>query len=220
MTPVRFERDGEGPRYYGVYPAIVTKMHGDDKGRVELKFPWLGEDGNSVRALATLCMPYADDDQGLQIMPAVDSQVLVAFEAGNLYRPYVIGACWNGRERFPVTPAESNDKRVLKSREGSLLEFDDARGAAKITLTLKSGSKLELDDAASTVTLRHKTGSSVTFESSGNITITTTGTLTINAANIQINCPATNSTGAVTCTALTATSVTSPLYSPGAGNVW
>lgn len=215
-----FERDGEGPRYFGVYPAIVTKIHDDPKGRIELKFPWLGEDGKDVRALATLCTPYADDDQGIEIIPAVDTQVVVAFEAGNLYRPYIIGACWNGREQFPETAAEPNNKRLWKTRAGSLLEFDDTEGSPKVTLSLSSGSELVLDDAASTVTLRHKGGSSVTFESSGNITITTTGTLTINASAIQINCPSTTSTGSVTCMGVTTTSVTSPLYSQGAGNIW
>jgi uncharacterized protein involved in type VI secretion and phage assembly len=215
-----FERDGEGPRYFGVYPALVTKMYGDQKGRVEVKFPWLGADGDAVRALATLCTPYADDDQGLEIWPAEGTQVIVAFEAGNLYRPYIIGSCWNGKEKFPETAAQANNKRVLKTREGSLLEFDDSQNQAKVTLKLKTGSELVLDDSASTVTLKHKGGSSITFESSGNITITTSGTLTVNASAIQLNCPSSTSTGAVTCTTFTATSVTSPLYSQGAGNIW
>jgi uncharacterized protein involved in type VI secretion and phage assembly len=212
--------DGEGPRYFGVYPAIVTKIHGDPLGRIELEFPWLGESGKDVRALATLCAPYAEDGQGFEMIPSVDTQVLVAFEAGNLYRPYIIGACWNRKEKFPETAAQPNNKRLIKTRSGSLLEFDDTQGSAKVTLKLASGSQLELDDAASTVTLRHKGGSSITFESSGNITITSTGTLTINAGSIQVNCPSTTSTGSVTCTTFTCTSCTSPLYSQGAGNIW
>jgi hypothetical protein len=102
----------------------------------------LGTDGdNEVRAWATLISPYADDDQGFQALPEVGSQVVVAFEAGNLRRPYIVGACWNGREAMPVQPEAANNKRVIKSRAKSILEFDDTQGAAKITLKLESGHK-------------------------------------------------------------------------------
>ena len=128
-----FRPDGDAPRYYGVYPAIVTDItrDSDSLGRIELKFPWLGGDGNDVRSLATLCTPYADDDQGFEMIPAKDSQVVVAFEAGVLTRPYIIGACWNGKEKLPQNPEAANNKRLIKTREGSLLEFDDTDGAAE-----------------------------------------------------------------------------------------
>ncbi len=214
--------DGDGPRYFGVYPAIVTSIVADQKqlGRIEVKFPWLGEAGKNVRALATLCSPYADDGQGWEILPAVDSQVVVAFEAGRLSRPYILGACWNGQEKLPEKPAEANNKRLIKTRSGSLLEFDDSAGAAKVTLSLKSGHVLELDDGGSTVTLKHKNGSSLKFESSGNVTLTATGQLVINASAVQVNAASDTHSGSLTCTAVTATSVSTPLYSQGAGNIW
>ena len=86
------------PRHYGVYPALVTDIVDPDNiGRIQVKLPWLGEAGKEVRAWATLITPYADDDQGFEFIPGKDSQVVVAFEAGHLRRPYVVGACWNGR---------------------------------------------------------------------------------------------------------------------------
>jgi len=51
--------------------------------------------------------------------------MLEAFEAGVLTRPYIIGACWNGREKLPQDPEQANNKRLIKTRSGSLLEFDD-----------------------------------------------------------------------------------------------
>jgi uncharacterized protein involved in type VI secretion and phage assembly len=205
-----------------VYPAIVTSLVADDKGigRIELKFPWLGESGAEVRALATLCTPYADDGQGFEFLPAVDSQVVVGFEAGDVRRPYILGSCWNGKERLPVKPAEPNNKRVIKTRSGSLLEFDDSKGAAKITLSMKGGHKLVLDDGGSTITVSHKNGSSLKFEKSGNVTLTAASKLVINASAVQVNAASDTHTGSITCTALTATSVTSPIYSLGAGNIW
>jgi uncharacterized protein involved in type VI secretion and phage assembly len=214
--------DGDAPRYFGVFPAIVTNVV-DEKhlGRVEVRFPFLGKAGESVRAWATLLTPYADDDQGMMILPAKDSQVVVGFEAGVLERPYVLGAAWNGREKLPAQPAEANNLRLLKTRSGSLLEFDDTSGAAKITLTLKSGLKLVLDDAASEVQLEHSNGCKLTFDTAGEVTLTATAGMTIDApSGLTVNAPSTTFSGSVTCQAHTATSVTSPLYSQGAGNVW
>ncbi|HEV7684662.1 MAG TPA: phage baseplate assembly protein V [Pyrinomonadaceae bacterium] len=217
-----FRRDGGAARYFGVYPAIVTDIvDPDNLGRIQVKFPWLGADGDSVRGWATLLTPYADDDQGFEALPAVDTQVVVAFEAGNLRRPYIVGSAWNGREAMPEAPAAANNKRLIKSRAGSLLEFDDTEGAAKVTVSMKSGHKVILDDSSQEVKVEHANGCLIKFDSSGNVTITAVASMTINAfAGLTVNAPSATFSGSITCTALTATSITSPLYTPGAGNVW
>ena len=214
--------DGDAQRYFGVFPAIVTDIvDPDNLGRIQVKFPWLGGDGDSVRSWATLLTPYADDDQGFEVLPAVDTQVVVAFEAGDLRRPYIIGSAWNGKEAMPEAPAAPNNKRLIKSRAGSLLEFDDTDGAAKVTLSMKSGHKLVLDDAAQEVKLEHKNGCVIKFDVSGNATITAMGAMTINApSGLTVNAPSSTFSGSITCQPLTATAIISPLYTPGAGNIW
>jgi uncharacterized protein involved in type VI secretion and phage assembly len=218
-----FTPDGGRQIYYGLYPAIVTDIVDPEQlGRIEVKFPWLGNDGaDEVRTWATLLSPYADDDQGFQALPEVDSQVVVAFEAGNLRRPYIVGACWNGRERPPVTPEARNNKRVIKTRSQSILEFDDTQGAAKVTISMQSGHKLELDDAASTVTLTHANGSVVRFTAAGQIEIQANATIEVTAAALNVHAPVATFDGMVNCTTLTASvGVVSPMYTPGVGNVW
>jgi uncharacterized protein involved in type VI secretion and phage assembly len=217
-----FIPDGGAPRYFGVFPAVVTDIVDPESlGRIQIKFPWLGGDGDSVRSWATLLSPYADDGQGFEVLPAVDTQVVVAFEAGDLRRPYIIGSAWNGVEAMPEAPAAPNNKRLIKSRAGSLFEFDDTDGAAKVTLSMKSGHKLVLDDAAQEVKFEHANGCVIKFDSSGNATLTAMGSMTINApSGLTVNAPSSTFSGSVVCQPLTATSVTSPLYSPGVGNVW
>jgi uncharacterized protein involved in type VI secretion and phage assembly len=215
--------DGEALRYFGVYPAIVTDVVDPDSlGRIEVKFPWLGQQGSSdVRAWATLLSPYADADQGLEILPAVDSQVVVAFEAGLLRRPYVIGAGWNGVESLPEAPAAANNKRLLKSRSGSLLEFDDTDGAAKVTVSMQSGHKLVLDDSAREVTLTHSNGCIVKLDVSGKVAIQANSMVDVTAPTLNVHAGTANFDGLINCTTLIAsTSVVSPSYTPGAGNVW
>lgn len=215
--------DGGTQRFFGLYPAIVTDLvDPENLGRIETKFPWLGTDGEKdVRAWATLLSPYADDDQGFAMLPEKDSQVVVAFEAGDLRRPYIVGAAWNGQESMPEEPAAPNNKRVIKSRSGSLLEFDDTEGATKATVSLQSGHQLVLDDGGQTVTLSHSNGSSVTFNGGGQIEIRANATVEIHASAVNVHAPMATFDGVVNCTTLIASSgVVSPSYTPGAGNVW
>lgn len=214
--------DGGALRYFGVYPAIVADIvDPQNLGRIQVKFPWLGSDGSTVRAWATLLTPYADDDQGYEMLPAVDSQVVVAFEAGDLRRPYIVGACWNGVESLPESPQQPNNKRLIKSRAGSLLEFDDTQGAAKVTLSMQSGHKLVLDDSSQEITLEHSNGCSIVFDAGGRIVITANSSVDINAPVLNVHAPVANFDNLINCqTIVCGASVVSPSYTPGAGNIW
>lgn len=210
------------PRHFGLQPALVTDVVDPERlGRVEVKLPWLGPEGAEVRAWATLLTPYAEDGQGFQALPSVDTQVVVGFEAGDPRRPYVVGACWNGREALPDTPTKANDRRLIRTRSGSLLEFDDADGAAKVTLSMKSGHTLLLDDSAQEVKLTHSNGCTLTMDAAGNVKITANISVEVNASVMNVNASVANFSGTVNCTNLIASaSVVSPSYTPGAGNIW
>ena len=217
-----FRPDGSAPRYYGVYPAIVTDIVDPDSlGRVQVKFPWLGSEGESVRAWATLVTPYADKDQGFEMIPSVDSQVVIAFEAGELRRPYIVGAAWNGREALPVPPEKANNIRIIKTRSGSRLEFDDTDGGEKITLSTERGHELVMDQGGQEVKLTHANGCVITFNVAGQIEIQANATLEITASAVNVHAPTATFDGIVNCTTLIASSgVVSPAYTPGAGNIW
>jgi uncharacterized protein involved in type VI secretion and phage assembly len=215
--------DGSAPSYFGVYPAIVTNLVDPDRlGRIQVRFPWLGTDGDrDVRAWATLCTPYADNNQGLQILPEVDSQVVVAFEAGNPRRPYIVGSAWNGTARLPERPRRANDLRLLRSRSGSRLEFDDNAGGAKVTLTTSGGHQVVLDaGGAGQVTVKHASGTTVRLNPAS-VEVTCTGTVDVTAAKVNVKAAVSTFSGVVECTTLLARAlVKSPAYTPGVGNLW
>lgn len=214
--------DGDARRYFGVYPAVVTDIvDPQNLGRIQVKLPTLGGDGEGVRAWATLLTPYADDDQGFEMLPAVATLVVVAFEAGDLRRPYIVGSAWNGKEALPHTPEAANTKRLIKTRAGSLLEFDDTDDAAKVTVSMKSGHKLVLDDGAQEVTLTHANGCTVTLNIAGQVEIRANATVEITAAAVNVHAATATFDGIVNCTTLIASAgVVSPSYTPGAGNIW
>jgi uncharacterized protein involved in type VI secretion and phage assembly len=214
--------DGSAPAYFGVYPAIVTDLvDSESLGRVQVRFPWLGEDGDrDVRAWATLCSPYADDQQGLLVLPEVGSQVVVAFEAGNLRRPYVLGAAWNGREALPHPPEQANDIRLLRSRSDSRLEFDDSAGGPKVRLTMASGHTVTLDDAAQEITVRHAGGCTVRLTATA-VEIQANVSVDVTAPMVKVDAPLSTFSGLVKVGTLIAEQmVMSPAYTPGAGNIW
>jgi uncharacterized protein involved in type VI secretion and phage assembly len=217
-----FHPDGGEPRYFGLYPALVTDIV-DTKplGRIQVRFPWLGQAGEAVRAWATLLTPYADDKQGLWVLPAVNTQVVVAFEAGDVNRPYIVGACWNGKEKMPDTAAKPNDRRVFRSRAESLLEFDDTDGAARVTLSMKSGHRVVLDDAAKTVTVRHANGGEIVMNQAGKITIRANDSVDIVATTLNVKCPEANFDNVINCMTLNASvGVVAASYTPAPGNLW
>jgi uncharacterized protein involved in type VI secretion and phage assembly len=213
---------GTGSSHFGLYPAIVTDIVDQDRlSRVEVSFPWLGDGGTDVRAWATLLTPYADDDQGFVVLPEVGTQVMVAFEAGDLHRPYVVGSCWNGKEMMPVTATRPNNKRLIKTRSKSTLEFDDTDGATKVTLATGGGHKVVLDEGADQIDVIHKDGSKITLSASGQIQITANATVEVTAAALNVHAPTAVFDGMITCTTLTASvGLVSPSYTPGAGNIW
>ena len=216
-----FDGSLERSRWYGLYPAIVVDLvDSAGRGRIKVRFPGFGSGGEAVTAWATLLSPYADKDQGLEILPEVDSQVVVGFEAGDPTRPYIVGACWNGKASLPQSAQSANNKRLLKTRSGSLLEFDDTQGALKVTLSMKSGHEIVMDDASQEVSITHSNGCLVKMDISGTVTITANLSVDVNASIINLKAPMVKCDSVVKCSTLIAESVVSSSYTPGAGNVW
>lgn len=214
-------QDGAGARWFGLYPALVSDLVDPAAlGRIKVRFPSFGADGAAVTAWATLLSPYADADQGLQVLPEVDSQVVVGFEAGDPHRPYIVGACWNGKAALPEAAARANNLRTFKTRSGSQLQFDDSQNAVKVTVSMKSGHQLVLDDAAQSVSLTHSNGCKIEMNAAGGITVTANATVDVTASVVNLKAPMVKCDGVVQCETLITNAVISASYTPGAGNIW
>lgn len=130
MTP--YDPLEPGPRFLGVAPGIVTDNQDPDKlGRVRVKLPWLSDQIQTF--WARVAVPLAGDGYGAYFLPAVDTEVLVAFEQGRPDRPYIVGALWNGAMKPPIGNDEAKDQRVLYTESGLQLVFDDAKETVTIT---------------------------------------------------------------------------------------
>jgi len=128
------QAEAEADRVYEPVIGIVTDNKDPDKlFRVKVKFPSV-LDSDSTWWIPVVSLG-AGKDRGWFFLPEVNDEVLVAFEHGDFNRPIVIGALWNGTDKPPEEQSASNPKRVVVSREGSRIEFDDENN----TILIKDG---------------------------------------------------------------------------------
>jgi phage protein D len=148
--------NGKGAAGYpGVVVGIVTNNKppaSEMQGQVKVNFPWLVDDTAHESAWARLASPMAGNGRGFYFVPEVNDEVLVAFEHGDINRPYVVGAVWNGRDKPPKDAAQVVDgtgkvyQRIIKSRLGHTITLDDSDNSPSITIvdrTEKNSIKLE-----------------------------------------------------------------------------
>lgn len=212
--------------HHGLYPATVLALAGDpqDRQRIKVAFDWLAatDGGDPPYGWATIITPYADADQGFQMLPEVGSTVVVGFQAGHLDHPYVVGAVWNGNAPAPDQFTDANDTRVVQTRSGSRLEFDDTNGAVAIRVTTPGGHEIVMDDGGTRIEISASSGARIELTAAGGVTVEAASTVDVTAAMVTVDAPMSQFNGVVTCDTLIAKGggIVSPMYTPGAGNVW
>ena len=145
---------------HGVVVGIVTNNRDPDGlGRVKVKFPTLP--GNEESNWARLVSLMAGDGRGFEFIPEVNDEVLVAFEHDDTHRPFVLGALWNGKDKPPegsdklVSSTGKVEKRIIRSRSGHTITFDDTDGGGKISIVDKTDkNSIEIDSQKNSVTIK------------------------------------------------------------------
>ena len=128
-------------KMYGVEVALVTNVRDDQKlGRVKVCFPRLP--GKPESTWVRVVQPAAGAGRGFYWLPEVNDEVLVAFERGEAHTPYVVGSLWNGKDK-PMKDAytDENTTRMIMTKSGHKIIFDDKKDAEKIIIADKSGKR-------------------------------------------------------------------------------
>ena len=199
-----------GHRIYGVAVGLVIDNKDPQAlGRVRLKLPALSDD--EIGHWARIAVLMAGADRGTFFPPEVGDEVLVAFEHGDIARPYVLGGLWNGQDKPPETNADGkNNLRLVKSRSGHLIRLDDSDGAEKIEIVDKSGgNSITIDTANNAITITSaadvtidapqgtlklsaqtieiSSSANTEVKAQGNLTLEASGTTTLEGATVNIN---------------------------------
>ena len=172
--------------FYGVTIGLVTNNKDPDGlGRVKVKFPWLSDQEES--AWARILSPMAGKERGFYFLPEVDDEVLVAFEHGQVEFPYVLGALWNGKEKPPGKNDDGkNNQRLIKSRSGHVIIFDDTDGKEQIIIRDKTAkNEIVIDSKTNSMTI--KVEQDLSIETKGKISLKSSGgDLAIECNNLNI----------------------------------
>ncbi|MDQ7024436.1 MAG: VgrG-related protein [Anaerolineae bacterium] len=176
-------RENGGGGWRGVVPAIVTNIKDDENDivRVKVKYPWMDNELESHWARLA-GVGAGQSASGIHWLPQVNDEVLVAFENGNINRPYVLGGLWNGTDKPPQVIGDTlkSDKvniRTIQTPAGNKIVMYDASGEEKIEIIDAKGvTSITLDGG----------GKMVDIKTSGDLTIKADGSVTIEGNGITI----------------------------------
>lgn len=186
-------------RMHGVVLGIVTSNYADKApgqmpGRVCVEIPVRDAEANEFK-WARVAMAASGKRWGHFFLPEVGDQVLVAFENGNIERPYVIGCIPLDSNKFLTDSADSDNryKRIV-TKNGNTLQFEDmpqGEGDMDRISLYTSGKKhkLILDNEKGNILLEDEKGENgvVICSGSGNIRIKTEHKLTLTVGdNIEL----------------------------------
>lgn len=192
-----------GQQVNGIVIGIVTDLDDPERiGRVRVKFPYLGDQASDWARLVTLM---AGGGRGMFFRPEVEDEVLVAFELGDVRRPYILGSLWSTTDAPPPDDGQAtqNNWRFIQSRSGHIVKLDDTQGKEKIEIIGSDGQRrIVFDIAAKKIQVTCDTGDievsapagkvkvdagTVEIKATGNMTLEATGTMTIKGATVNIN---------------------------------
>jgi uncharacterized protein involved in type VI secretion and phage assembly len=178
-----------------VAQAIVTNAKDPlNLCRVKVKFPWLSDTYESDWARTVQLS--AGNGYGSVMVPEVGDEVLVAFEQGDLRRPYLIGGLYNGKDKPPSGAPDLIDassgkvnRRGFVSRTGHTLSFAEKEGANDGILLSTAGDKyvIELSKKNQKVTIN--ADGSIEIEAKGGtgaVKVTASGDLALKARKISV----------------------------------
>jgi uncharacterized protein involved in type VI secretion and phage assembly len=177
----------------GVVVAIVTDNNDpNNAARVKLKFPWLDDSYESD--WARLAQLGAGPNSGALWIPQVNDEVLVAFEHGDIRRPFVVGNLYNGVD----TPNEGSGlfdngkvkRRGFISRKGhKFIFFDDPSKAGIAFISSDGNLKISLNETNSEIHISSQgkvhveSQQDMTLESQGNLKLKASQGINLDAGN-------------------------------------
>ncbi len=191
---LRPEKESRSSEFFLTLGLVTDNNDPEGWGRVRVKYPGLSSDHTSdwARVVAVGGGP----SRGIEFLPEVNDEVLIGFEMGDVHFPYVLGGLWNGQDDPPKKSDQivGNGRvrqRIIRSRSGHVITLDDDNGG--ISLTDRDGNRVQINSKG--IVMAHQNGNSLTLESGkldinvkGNVSIKSTGEVSINGALVKLNC--------------------------------
>ncbi|HEX2926975.1 MAG TPA: phage baseplate assembly protein V [Ruminiclostridium sp.] len=173
-------------KVFGVMIGLVIKndsANDSEKpgpGLVKVQIPLLGmKESNWARVVSFM----AGKERGAFFIPEVGDEVLVAFENGDVNKPFVIGALWNGKDTPPEKNSDGkNDIRIIKSRSGNIIQFSDKSGSEKISISSTKDIEISAPNGKLSISAKE-----VEIKSTSTAKIEASSDMTIKGSTVNIN---------------------------------
>ena len=167
---------------------VTDNQDPDNLARVRVRLNW--HTGGDTSYWARPAMPMAGNDRGTYFLPEIGDEVLVAAEDGDPSHLYVLGMLWSGKRVPPAANDDgANNIRLVKSRSGHTVRFNDDTSAPEVEVRLTDGKRVLLDKDG--ITLDDANQNVITFKaSSGAIEISASQKLSLKAPTVSIEATA------------------------------
>ena len=183
---------GTPPRHYGVFRAVVAGVVDPlNMGRIQLRVPVLF--GTETVIWAVPAAPFATTGAGVRFRPTIGDAALVAFEAGDVRFPVVLGYFWTpGSAPQPVL------SHVIRGEGRASVEIDDVPPVVRVQNGIAS---VEVTPESVTVTVGATAVSATPDEVSltaPSISIKAAGEVTIDGSSVLLSAQEVQILGAAT----------------------
>jgi len=181
-------------RINGIVIGLVAKNYDVDMpGRVCVTVPTRDKEANELQ-WARLVQPSGGKSWGHYFLPEVGDQVVMAFEGGNIEKPYIIGCVSKESDKFlSVSADEDNQYKRIVTKNGSTLSFEDNKegDGEKDKITLQTAGKehtilLDNENKVIQVTDKDKENSVTMKTEDGQMIVKARSKLTIDCGEIKI----------------------------------
>lgn len=173
------------PRCESQYAIVMDNNDPDKLSGITLQMPWQEAKGETTPFIP-MVQTHGGDGKGFHWIPEIGETVLVDFQGGNAEMPFVVGTMANRKEKSGYSTPK-NDLKVMRTRSGIIIVFNDAEGS--LLIEDPSGNKYFMDGKGNIFVtapknIEFKAGEDIIINAGKNINTTATMNST---ENIGVN---------------------------------
>jgi Rhs element Vgr protein len=183
------------PAVHGLQIGMVTQLEKDPAGedRVLVRMPLVDPAAEGIWARIA-CLD-AGDKRGAFFRPEIDDEVVLGFLNDDPRDPVILGMLNSSAKPAPLPASDDNPEKGFVTRSQLKLVFNDKENS--LTLETKNGNMITLSDDAGAITIEDENGnklamdaSGISLESAKDVTIKTSGDISIEGTNIALKASA------------------------------
>lgn len=196
----------------GLTLAKVTNIK-DEENLNRVKCLPIGAKDEEETDWCYIMSPMGGKECGAMFFPQVDDLVVLAYLDDDPHRPLVLGAYWNSETTPPLSIQDGKaEDYILRTPKKIEILLHDTENENAMTLTMPSGTEIKIDDKEQSISIKDKDGenaltmdlkggnvelkaktkltlsagsTTITLESSGNLTEKADSKIASEAANIE-----------------------------------